>query len=74
MNSYASATRQRGVSSSPKPKTSLCSSKRLFKRWRSSPRPPVDSLMPNRPVNGPMRLANWNEKRNAFVVVVRVSR
>ena len=32
--------------------------------------PPVDSLMPKRPVNGPMRRANWSEKRNASVVVV----
>ena len=40
----------------------------------SSPMPPVDSLMPKRPVNGPMRLANWSEKRNASVVVVVIVR
>ena len=28
----------------------------------SRPMPPVDSLMPNRPVNGPMRLANWRRE------------
>ena len=36
----------------------------------SRPMPPVDSLMPNRPVNGPNLFANWSEKRKAFVVVV----
>jgi hypothetical protein len=32
--------------------------------------PPVDSLMPKRPVNGPMRRANWRLNRNALVVDV----
>ena len=49
-------------------------SNRSCKRCTSSPMPPVDSLMPKRPVNGPNLFANCNEKRKASVVVVVIVR
>src|SRR5580704_16580178 len=47
-------------------------------RWsssmnRSPPKPPVDSLMPNRPATGPIRLPNSSENRSSLVVVTVVT-